>query len=304
MTFAARKIGTAETGSPEWHRLREGRMTGSRIAAALGLSPWTSPFTLFYQMLGEVPESIETPVMEWGNRLEGAVIQKYADTHPNVHVVRTPGVWQNKERPYQVSSPDALVAGPGPYTRRRVNGLFEAKTSGRADEWGATGSDQIPIWYRCQVTWYMDCLGIESCDLGALINGQDYREYTIYWNEQDAVTLRKGAMAFLDQVREGRRPPVDGSDSTYQTIKQRHPLIEPGGIDVPPEIAIDLSNAREVADQATEAYKTALATLADLMGPAQYAFVNNAKLADRRAKNGGTPYVQLASITSIRKALQ
>jgi putative phage-type endonuclease len=270
----AHKIGSAPTGSPEWFALRRGKMTGSRIASALGLSPWTSRFTLYYQMLGMDDGAQYSGPLEWGTRLEDAVIQKYADITPNVRVIRKPGVWQNWERPWQVASPDALIVGPEPgaWRRRHGNSLFEAKTAAYADDWGLTGSNEIPIWYRCQVLWYLDTFGYESAELGVLIGGNDYRQYVVEWNEPDAILLREAALAMVRQVELGIPPDLDGSLSTYETIQARHPEINGESIDIPEELA---------------------------------AAVHDVKVADRRAKSlTALPYVQTTPVVTLRKALK
>jgi hypothetical protein len=60
-----------------------------------------------------------------------------------------------------------------------------------------------------------------------------------------------------------------------------------------------------VVDRMAEEYGLLVNTLAQQMGTAHKAFCNNTKVADRRAKSEeGLPYVQLAPIGSIRRALQ
>ena len=39
--------------SPEWFKARIGRLTGSNIGAALGLTPWKTPDDLIRQMVRE-----------------------------------------------------------------------------------------------------------------------------------------------------------------------------------------------------------------------------------------------------------
>lgn len=297
----ARKIAVAETGSPEWFAARRGKMTGSRIAAALGLSPWTSPFTLYYQLRGDVPESVETNVMEWGTRLEPAVIQKYADLHPNVRVVRNAGVWQSIEYPFLVASPDALLIRPGVGGRRRPDSLLEVKTSQYDFEW-----DQgVPVWYVCQVIFYLLVFGFESADVAVLFSGSDYREFTVWYDETDAKMIVDASAEFLDRVARNIVPDLDGSTSTYETIRARHPEIDGSSVDVPMEIVAALADVREVLDRFTEEQGLVINQLALEMGSAHLAYCNTTKVADRRAKGlTGKPYVQLAPIKTIRKALQ
>lgn len=279
-------------------------MTGSRIAAALGLSPWTSPFTLFHQMRGNLPESTESAPMEWGTRLEGAVVQKYADNHPNIKLNRKAGVWQSIEHPFLVASPDGLITAPGAPSPRRPNGILEAKTSQYDDEW----DNGPPVWYICQVRLYLLIFGFESADVAVLFHGNDYREYTVGRDETDEALMIKAAEEFLAKVAADEAPPLDGSDSTYRTILAMHPEItkigEGSTVDVPPALVAALADSKAILARFTEEHTQLTSELAQLMGNAHKAFCNTHKVADRRAKGlTGTPYVQLSPITTLRKAL-
>ncbi len=300
-TTQARKIGYAEADTPEWHAMRAGKMSGSRVAAALSLSPWTSRFTLFYQLRGEIPDDIEdNPLLEWGRRLEEPVIAKYEEMHPNVKVIRKPGIWQSKEREWQIASPDALLVMPGA-DRRRRGSLLEAKTGQYDTDW----DDGPPVWYLCQVQHYLDVMGYESAEIAVLFTGNDYREYTVWRNPEDQELLRKASLQILQEVADDVFPDIDGSASTYRTIRRRHPLIDGSRVDVPPELVAEIAQVRAVADRVAEDYGQLINTLAELMGTAHKAFCNNRKVADRRAKTlESIPYVQMAPIGSVRKALQ
>lgn len=60
--------------SPEWHAQRKGRLTGSRIGAILGLSPWQTPDDILRAMVREYhgadPEFTGNPATDHGNNHE------------------------------------------------------------------------------------------------------------------------------------------------------------------------------------------------------------------------------------------
>ena len=60
--------------SQEWHEQRKLRLTGSRIGAILGLSPWQTPENVLRQMVreyhGAESEFKVNPATEWGNQHE------------------------------------------------------------------------------------------------------------------------------------------------------------------------------------------------------------------------------------------
>jgi len=311
MSAAARIVGFAETGTPEWFQMRAGAMTGSRIAAALGLSPWTSPFTLFFQMRGLAPESAEeTPVLEWGRRLEAAVVQKFTDAHPNMKIRTRKTVWQNRDRPWQMCSPDALAVYPGTGARRGANAVVEAKTSSVDSEWGEPGTPDVPIWIRCQALWMLDCLGLRYCHIPVLFSGRDYREYLVEYDEADVAILRHGALQFLDQVKRQERPDIDGADATYELLRKFHPEIDGSTVELPTDLVEDLRAAQASAQRANEALMQVRSSIADFMGYAKIAVSpategeKGYKVADRRARGEGIPYVQLVDITERPTTIQ
>ena len=60
--------------SPEWHAQRKLRLTGSRVGAILGLSPWQKPDDVLREMVrehhGSESEFAGNPATDWGNRHE------------------------------------------------------------------------------------------------------------------------------------------------------------------------------------------------------------------------------------------
>lgn len=308
MTLAAKRIGLAETGTPEWHRLREGKMSGSRIAATLGLSPWVSKYSLYWQMVGLLGEQQESEQMSWGTWLEPVILGQYAARRPWVKVRTRVGVWQNKARTWQVASPDGLVIHPGVGSNRNPLGLVEVKTSRYDSEWGEPGTDQIPVYYRCQVLHYMDVMGLESCDVAALFTGSAYREYTVWHHQEDIEILRTAGQEMLERVASRTPPDIDGSDATYEAVQKLHPLITAERVQVEPEMVAALIDTKTELERAAEEHQAVKAQLAEEMGDAHTAWCGDMKVADRRAKTElGTPFVQMASMkkptSTIKEAL-
>jgi len=267
-------------------------MSGSRIAAAAGLSPWESPFSLWHRMAGNIGELEETRFMHWGNVLEAPIIEEFARLHPELSVRRNPGTWLNIAEPWMLANPDALLA-PGP--RRRVDGVLEIKTSGHSDGWGEEGTDEIPTHYYCQVQWYLHVLGLRWAIVAVLIGGSDYREYVVKYDPKVMDQLIVVAREFMYSLENDIAPDIDAATVTMQTIKELHPEIDGTSIDLPDHIAWPVVHEKSRLIVPTARYDEAKNRLADYMGSAQKAFWNGGKIADRRSRNGGTPYLQVAS---------
>ena len=227
-----------------------------------------------------------------GTLLEHPIIEYFASIHPEMHVRRHPGTWLNTANPWMLANPDVLLA---PASRKPADGVLEVKTSAYSDHWGEPGTDEIPIHYLCQVYWYLRTLGLRWAIVAVLIGGNDYREYVVRIDHAAADELMTIGRQFMDSLDAGIPPDLDGGTATMQTIKTLHPDIDGTSVDVPDSIGWRLVHEKSRLVVPTERFDAAKAELADFMGNAKTAYWDGRKIADRRSKNGGTPYIQLAS---------
>ncbi|MFK4801729.1 YqaJ viral recombinase family protein [Streptomyces sp. MPA0124] len=298
-------LGHLTPGTPDWDAARAGlTITATEIAAVVGLSPWMSRFTLWHKKAGLRAAPFEmTPAIEWGNRLEDAVAAKWQDEHPGL-IAAPAGTWKHRERQWQRATPDRLIypqpAGEFDLTSQAA-GLLEVKTSPMGDEWGPDGAeDGVPIWYRCQVMWQMDVLGVRRTDFAVLISGHDYREYVVEYDEGEAKTLRDAAEQFLNEVRAGQRPPIDSADDTYKTIRVQPDGFDDVDVEITAEAAARYENAQAEVKAAAEELTAAKSVVLDLIGTGRRAVCDGRRVAYRIPKPDGTtkslnPYKQKAA---------
>ena len=281
-------LGQFEVGSPEWVAARAHGLGGSEIAAVLGLSPWESAFSLWHRKTGAAAAIPDNDLLRWGRILEPVIVAEYARRHPKRQVTYQPGaMWRNNTRPWQILSPDALAE----------DRIFEAKTARDNLGWGEEGTDEVPIYYRCQTLWYLDGFGLDRADIGVLIGGSDYREYTVTASPDEAAVLRDEAENFLATVRAGLRPPIDGSDITYQLIREQHPDIEPADYPVPMEIAEPYLDALAAHKAAEEEKRRTTAVLADAMHTCRRAIYLGQTIATRvPGRDGKPPYLRATPV--------
>ncbi|MFI6530469.1 YqaJ viral recombinase family protein [Streptomyces uncialis] len=285
-------LGHLTPGTPEWDEARAGlTVTATEIAAIVGLSPYQSHFSLWHKKSGlPAPAWVDNPAAEWGNRLEDAVATKWADNHPSVIPCPT-GTWRHADRAWQRATPDRLIH-PAPVdilTPTGPTAVLEIKTSPFGDDWGPSGTDEIPVHYRCQILWQQDTLGLTApAHLAVLIGGWDYREYTVEYDEGDARTLRRAAEAFLDEVEHGIRPPIDGSDATYQTIRVQPDGLTDTDVQVPAEDAAAYEAAQAGARKAADELQRTRGVLLDHIGTGRRAVVGERRIAYRTVRNGET----------------
>ncbi|MFC5802751.1 YqaJ viral recombinase family protein [Streptomyces formicae] len=273
-------LGQFTPGTEAWDKARAGLcITATEIAAVLGLSPWQSRFSLWHKKAGLPTLPFQSdPAMEWGVRLEDAVADKWAEQ--NDMSLHTTGTWRHRDREWQRATPDRIGD----------DCLVEVKTSPFGDDWGPSGSDILPVHYRCQIQWQLDTLGLDVCHVALLIGGWDYREYTVAYDETDAKVMRDAAERFLDDVRQGNRPPIDGADATYQTIRVQPDGLEDRDVQIPAELANRYETAQQQAKDAGTELTQVRGELLDLIGNAKRAVVGDRRIAYRTVREDGTTH--------------
>lgn len=264
-----------EAGSPEWLQQRARRIGGSEIAPILGLSPYESRFSLWHRKLDLVPPTADNDVMEWGRRLEDAVLGKFRDNHPELTGWHR-GSWLHPDHEWMLGSPDGVATDPA---GRLV--IVDAKTgSDMGPEWG----DVPPVWYVCQLRWYMEVLGADEAWIAALLDGRTYREYRIERDHADAdLMIREGA-AFIRSLQRGDRPSIDDHSATYEVLRTIHPDIDPSGqVEVDPVIAGEYLDSIISLKLAETRLTGAKSRLLDVMGAARVALIDgDGAASDRR----------------------
>lgn len=283
-------LGTYTPGTPEWDQARAGlTITATEIAAVMGLSPWQSRFSLWHKKAGlPTPPFERTAAVEWGVRLEDVVAQKFLDEHDEYLTVGA-GTWRHVDREWQRATPDRLLVDSRSEDWT-PHALLEVKTAPFADEWGPAGSDGIPIHYRCQIQWQLDTLGLDTCHVGVLIGGWDYREYTVEYDENDAKAMRDAGARFLETVRLGERPPIDGADATYQTIRVQPAGREDRDVEISAGLVHRWDTAYAAAQAATEELTAVRGEVLDLIGTGYRAVVGDRRIAYRTVNADGTTH--------------
>lgn len=292
-------LGSWPSGSPEWHSARTARIGGSEIAAILGLSPWESRFSLWHRKAGLAGDIDENPQMSWGKRLEAPIAQAFGEEHLGWHIERA-GTYIHPDRTWQVANPDRLIftgadlewvlSPDGDTPPWPPEALLEVKTARDDIGWGEPGTDEIPVYYRCQVLWYLDTLGLDTAHVAVLIAGSDYREYTVTRGGagEELALMRKAAEVLLASVASGERPDIDGSTATYQVVKQLPDGMDDVDVEIPPETADAYRDALAAAREADAEKRRATSEVLDLIGSGRRATCLGERVATRTVHPDGT----------------
>lgn len=282
-------------GSAEWLA----RMSASKIAAVVGLSPYESRYSLWMRMAGLVPQEQQSDEMARGHYLEPAIAAWFADQHPDSRVEEC-GTFVHAEHEWMVASPDRLKIDPDGGVE-----LVQCKSAGDLEHWGDEGSDDIPVGYRAQVLWELAVTGLRRCHVPVLLPFLQFRQYVVEFDEAEAAYLITQGRQFLDSIEEGRQPELDGHKATYEAVRQLNPDIADVKVDVPDELGAAYVEAVAAEKAAVEARRHATSLLADHMGSSRQAWFDGRCIARRQCKEGGVPYVVAAkgiNPTSVESA--
>jgi putative phage-type endonuclease len=207
--------GADRTDRDAWLAARREGITASEIAAILGLSRWNSPLSLYFQKRGELDEDESNYRMALGIALEPHIASLFTEL-TGMELEQSVGLVANSERPWQRCTPDRMVDG--------LSIPCELKTAVAEDGWGSSGTSMVPISYRAQLLWQLDCLGADHGYLCVVfLRSGEPRWYEIPWDAEDIGVMREAGQEFLQRVRDGDPPAADAAKATRDALKTRFP---------------------------------------------------------------------------------
>jgi putative phage-type endonuclease len=221
----------------DFHQLRRTGIGGSDASAALGLSPWQTPYDLWLEKTGEAEPVTANERMHWGTLLEPVIAAEY--TRRTGRVLEPPGAMLRHARhQWMIGHIDGKVRGEPR--------LVEFKTAGTARGWGESGSDEVPLAYSVQVHHYLTLTGCQVADLVVLIGGSDFRVFEILHDPDISRDLIEAEEVFWRHVEDREPPdPVSASDA----VKRWGRFAVAGAVTAPVEVAQAIDELRSIHDQ-------------------------------------------------------
>lgn len=148
-------------GTPEWHQIRLGKVTASRVAdvvAKTKTGPSASRTNYLAQLVAErltgtPPDSFTNAAMQWGNDKEPEARELY-EFRTDAEVSQI-GFVPHPRITMSGASPDGLIAH---------NGLVEIKCPNTATHIETLIGQAVPAKYVTQMMWQMACCEREWCD--------------------------------------------------------------------------------------------------------------------------------------------
>lgn len=267
----AKYLGTFKSGTQEWHNARAG-IGGSDIGAILGYSQYKSAFTLWAEKIGRIDGVTSTIPMRLGTALEPAIRDFFATENKDWLKIHETGTWQSTKYDWAKANPDAIIEWDNGEL-----GVLEIKHS-------ATYVSEIPKSWELQVQWYLTILGLKRGIVCAVIGGR-YTEFSVSVDDSLSNDLITRVVAFYDLVITETEPALDGSDSTYETVRE----ISDGLVDGELELGnlwIDLMAAKVIHEEAERVLNMKKSVTLAFMNGTKVGTYEGNRVISLQARNG------------------
>lgn len=200
----------------EWLTLRLGGIGGSEAAAVAGASEWASPMSVYLQKVGAVPPTEVNEAMEWGLRLEPAVIAKFEEQSGR-KVIGRQRFFRHPVLPFMLATIDGRYKDEdGEWC------LFEGKTTSAWND--AEWRDECPLHIWVQVQHDLAVMGYRKASVAVLIGGQRFVCVPVARSDEYIERLVEREREFYERhMLPQIPPPVDGSDASTEALKMLYP---------------------------------------------------------------------------------
>ncbi len=246
-----RLVSTADMPREEWLAWRRRGIGGSDAAALLGLSPFSSPFSVWADKIGLKPDTPDSEALRVGRDLEEYVARRFTE-RASLPVQRMNALLGSVEQPYMCANIDRRVRGRDAGLECKTTSAYNYRSFVSPD-----GSVSVPAHYYVQCVHYMAVTGWRDWYLAVLIMGSDFRVYRFTREENPEADERVDGVVSVSDAEietligrerefwalvEAKTPPeVDGTKATTDTINGLYQMAD-GSVTEP----VDLSGMEDV----------------------------------------------------------
>ena len=199
----------ATPNKEEWKKLRHKYVGGSDAAAIVGLSPFSSAYSLWAEKTDRVPPFEGNLTTEVGTYLEDFVAKKFEE-ETGKKVRRENHSILNDKYPWAIANVDRVVVGE--------DAGLEIKTTSELNT-KSFKNGEYPSQYYAQCVHYIAMTGKQRWYLAVLIGNKEFKWFTIERDEGEIAALMAAEEEFWKHVKDNTPPEADGHKSTTETIK-------------------------------------------------------------------------------------
>ncbi len=216
------KTPTKDMGMEAWRAERKKGIGGSDAAAIVGLNSWSTPYSVWAEKTGQLPEKEETEAMRQGRDFEDYVARRWTEA-TGKKVKRVNAILHNDAYPFALANIDRWVVGE--------NAGLECKTTSIMNLKNFKGGE-FPASYYTQCVHYMAVTGADRWYLAVLVLNQGFYEFVIEREEDEIAALMAAEAEFWKLVESDTPPAPDGLDPTGEAIETIYADDGGGAIDL------------------------------------------------------------------------
>lgn len=210
----------------KWLEDRRTGIGGSDAAVLLGLSPWSTPYTLYLDKIGATELQLEQNEPQlWGTKLEGLVADHYAEVTGRTLWAGTE-MERSQERPHMLANTDRIIIKSD---RVAEAGVYEGKTAAgwKAGEWA---DGKVPLIYQIQLQHYLYVLNMQWGSVAVLIGGQRFEYTDLDRDDRFLTAYLPKADEFWRRVQERDPPTPDGAPVERKAVAKLYQVAHPGEV--------------------------------------------------------------------------
>jgi len=262
MTYTVEEYAT----EADWLAARASGIGASDVAAALGLSKWKTPYTLWAELSGLLPRTMaETIAMRTGKDLEPIIADRYAEqTGRKVENWGRYTILRSIEHPFLFATLDRHQVDPV-----RGRGALELKATGFSPDW----LNEPPEGYQAQLQAQLVVAGYSWGTLAVMPWGQPVEHWDMERNADFCALMVERLTQFWQRVKDGNPPATDGTPRTREALKAVYAKVVPEKIVRLPDVAVqwdaEIEECKAEIKRLEERKRAAEAHLITALGDAQ-----------------------------------
>ena len=214
----------------EWLEERKKSLGGSDVGAVLGMSEYSSPYTIWAEKTGKLPAFEGNEWTRLGNDLEDYVAKRFSEAS-GLKVVNDKATWRNSKHPHLHANFDRKVVGMKAGVECKLTSELNAKKY---------KNGAFPDRFYAQCVEYLCVTEFDRWFLVVLIYGKGIKIYqmtriaddvvpewcesSVYVENSEIEALAKATGDFWNNCVLTNTPPAtDGSGSTSETLTTLYP---------------------------------------------------------------------------------
>ena len=206
---------TKDMDHADWLKARRNGIGGSDAAAIVGLSPYSSPLSVYAHKMELVPPIDDNEAMRQGRDFEDYVAKRFEEAS-GLKTRRRNAILQHPEHDWMLANVDRLIVGE--------NAGLECKTTSVYNRTDFDGGN-IPPYYYAQCQHYMAVTGAEKWYLAVLILNRKFHWFEIQRNDDDIAALISAEKVFWEEHVLGQIPP-EPNENDSDLLKDLYPQVD------------------------------------------------------------------------------